>query len=510
MARGATARRGEAGAAQAARHRIALSDRLEPALVAGPAEARLKGSAAVIAMAVRAVRQEATEAVSPPVVAVAEPSPGAAVPDVVVGPVATVAGDAAAPVVSPSARDEAVPEDKLARRITVSVVASVLLHVAAVVLFAWASLNAPDRPADGEEGIPIELVASAEPAASAQQETASGRQDSQSQSVATEQRQAVEAPPSETPPEPAAAEPVETATAEPPVAQPDPVTTAQQILDQLPTPPMPDTLPILERAPEPPPVEAQPVTEPVQETPPPPMPEARPQPVHETPPQPVEDPTQRVETLQPSDIQAMVTPPVTEPPLPAPPQLAAVPPRPVAPPVVRREAPRERPVARPPPTRREAPTDASRTRPTRQTAVAPSPERPARAARQAESSAAAAPRGEGTGRQNRQAANGNAASGASNAAAVASYRQRAIAHVARFKVFPPAAQDRGIRGSVGFTFTVTRSGGISSVSVTGSSGAPMLDQATLAMVRRAVPFPPIPEGGPASMTISTRIGYTLH
>jgi protein TonB len=517
MARGAAARRGEAGAALAVRHRVAAADRLEPVLAAGQAAPRAE--AAVIAMAVRAVRQDATEAASPPVLAIAEPAPGASVPVVVVAPAAGVAEDKPAPPIAPSARDEALPADGPARRVTASVVASVLLHVGAVVLFAWASLNAPDRPADGEEGIPVELVAAAEPAAAAEQEVASGKEDSQNASVATEQRQAVEAPPAETPPEPAVAEPAETATEEPPVAQPDPVTTAQRILDQLPTPPMPDTLPIMERAPEPP-MEAQPLTEPVQETPPPPAPEppAEPQPqpvpVEETPPQPAGDPTQQVESPLPSEVQAMVSPPVAEPPPPAPPQLAAVPPRPVAPPIVRRGPPREpsvrRQAARPPPTRREAPTAPARTRPTRQAAATPSPERTARAARQAESRAAAAPRGEGTGRQNRQAANGHASSGASNAAAVASYRQRAIAHVARFKVFPPAAQDRGIRGSVGFTFTVTRSGGITSVSVTASSGAPILDQATLAMVRRAVPFPPIPEGGPASMTISTRIGYTLH
>jgi protein TonB len=496
MARGSAARRGDTGAGHAARHRIAFPDRMEPALIVEPPGLRPQGSAAVIAMAVRAVRQEAIEAASPPVVAVAEPSPGAAAPDVVVAPTAADGAETSAPSVAPSARDEAMRADKPVRRITASVVASVLLHVGAAVLFAWASLNAPDRPADGEDGIPIELVASAEPAAAAQQEAASGKEDSQNASVATEQRQAVEAPPSDTPPEPAVAEPAQTATEEPPVAQPDPVTTAQQILDQLPTPPMPDALPPLERAPEPPPVETQPVTTPVQETPRTPSPEPQPRPVQDTPLQPV----QQVETPQPSDVQAMASPPVTEPPPPVPPQLAAVPSRPVTPPVVRREAPRERPVARPPPTRRDAPTDASRIRPTRQTAATPSPERPAQAARPAESRAAVAPRGEGTGRQNRQAANGNATSGASSAAAVASYRQRVLAHLARFKVYPEAARDRGITGRTGVSFTLTAGGSVTAVSIASSSGAAILDQATLAMVRRAQPFPSNPTGGVASFT----------
>lgn len=512
MARGAAVRRGRAEAATPLRSRARLPDREEPVLASGQKAVRTE--AAVIAMAMRAVRLEAADATAPLVVAVAAPSPTSVAPEILIA--ATASPETAAvtvPEVAPIARDHAGPADRPAKRITASLVASVLLHVGAVALFAWASLNAPVLPADGEDGIPVELVAASDQAASSQQEIASGKDEGQTPSVATEQRQAIEAPPAETPPEPAADEPTDMAADQPPVAQPDPVSVAERIISQLPTPPMPDTLPIMERAPEPPPVEAQPVTEPVREAPPP-APEAQPQPAQETPPQPAQDPTQRVETPEPSEVQAMVSPPAAEPPPPAPPQLATTPPQPVTPPVVRREQPREpvvrRQATRPPPARREAPTDASRTRPTRQTATTASPERPARAARQAESRAASAPRGEGTGRQNRQAASGNAASGGSNAAAVASYRQRAIAHVARFKVFPQAAQDRGQRGSVGFTFTVTRGGQVTSVAVTGSSGVPLLDQATLSMVRRAVPFPPIPEGGPASMTISTRIGYTLH
>ncbi|MBL8568381.1 MAG: TonB family protein [Phreatobacter sp.] len=496
------------------RARVRLPDRLEPILFTAdgaPASGTTKTEAAIIAMAVKAVRQEAGETAAPPVVAIASPSPAATAPEVLVSSAGATA--AVAPDIALAERDAALPVDRPAKRVTASVVASVLLHVGAVVLFAWASLNAPVLPADGEDGIPVELVAAADQAAASQQEIASGKEDGQAPATTTEARQAVEAPPAETPPERPATEPTDATAEQPPVAQPDPVTTAERIIDQLPTPPMPDTLPIMDRAPPPPPVETQPVTEPVQETPPPPNPQVQPQPVQETPPQPVEDPTQRVETPQPSEVQAMVSPPAVEPP-PAPPQLAATPSRPVTPPVVQREQRREpamrRQATRPPPTRREAPTDASRTRPTRQTAATPSPEREARAARQAESRAASAPRGEGVGRQNRQAAAGNAASGGANAAAVASYRQRAIAHVARFKIFPQAAQDRGQRGSVGFTFTVTRGGQVTSVAVTASSGVPMLDQATLSMVRRAVPFPPIPEGGPASMTISTRIGYTLH
>jgi protein TonB len=49
-------------------------------------------------------------------------------------------------------------------------------------------------------------------------------------------------------------------------------------------------------------------------------------------------------------------------------------------------------------------------------------------------------------------------------------------------------------GEVHVTFVVGRSGGVSSVRVSRSSGKPALDQAAIDAVRRAAPFPPIPDG----------------
>jgi protein TonB len=42
-------------------------------------------------------------------------------------------------------------------------------------------------------------------------------------------------------------------------------------------------------------------------------------------------------------------------------------------------------------------------------------------------------------------------------------------------------------------FTVSASGGVTAVRLAGSSGSAVLDKAALDAVRRAAPFPPIPE-----------------
>jgi protein TonB len=112
--------------------------------------------------------------------------------------------------------------------------------------------------------------------------------------------------------------------------------------------------------------------------------------------------------------------------------------------------------------------------------------------------------------QSRQA--GGATGGAAptaGAAEVASYRSRVLAHLARFKNYPESAQDAGIQGRATVSFTITRSGGVTSVALAGSSGTGILDQATLAMVRRAQPFPAMPAGGPASMSFNAVIRYDL-
>ncbi|MDP2800685.1 MAG: energy transducer TonB, partial [Phreatobacter sp.] len=131
-----------------------------------------------------------------------------------------------------------------------------------------------------------------------------------------------------------------------------------------------------------------------------------------------------------------------------------------------------------------------------------------RSAQQAEARASAAERGEGAGQRNRQQSSATGSTGASNVAAVAAWRQRVLAHLARYRIYPEQARERGIRGRTGVAFTLTGSGAVTAVSIASSSGAAILDQATLAMVRRAQPFPPNPAGGSASFTAG--INYSLY
>jgi len=95
-------------------------------------------------------------------------------------------------------------------------------------------------------------------------------------------------------------------------------------------------------------------------------------------------------------------------------------------------------------------------------------------------------------RAERQAPAASAASAGASAAALASYRQMVAAHLQRFKQYPPAAKSAGQQGTSRVSFILSRSGGVLSVSLGGSSGHSQLDAETLAMVRRAQPFPAFP------------------
>lgn len=523
MAGRSTARRAETGRSHPARPATrGWAEPVLPGARSGPPG--LAEAPGVLTLSLSPGRAEPAGEAVPAVVVMPEPSSAAAAPDVVIAPPRKSEGEVAAPlpVVETDLSRRGCPHPVMAR-VSLSVVASMLLHAGAAAAFVWLSWTMPPPISAGEGGIPVELVVAADTGAASLQEAASGLEETQTPSTDSQAVQKVEAPPVETPPELAGLEPAETPSEEPPAAQPDPMTAADRIVDQLPPPSMPDHLPVIDRPAEPvladtrsAPVMDEPVEQPqVQPAPAPeptPVSEAR-QPVVQAeaaqPAVPVET-AQKVETEAPTEVQAAVAPQLVETPPPAPivqpppPQVAPTPPvqsvqhpRPPA----RREATRS-------PTRREAPTTRERRRPTRPAAAVPQPERPVRAARQVESRASVAQRGEGAGQRNRQQSNATGASGASNIAAVAAWRQRVLAHLARYKVYPESARERGIRGRTGIAFTLTGSGAVASVSIASSSGAPILDQATLAMVRRAQPFPPNPAGGSASFTAG--VNYNLH
>jgi len=88
------------------------------------------------------------------------------------------------------------------------------------------------------------------------------------------------------------------------------------------------------------------------------------------------------------------------------------------------------------------------------------------------------------------------------------YAGKIVAHLQRYKNYPREAADKHLTGTATLTFSISADGRLQSVSLRGSSGTVILDQAALATVRRASPFPAIPsEAGVASMTFTVPLRY---
>jgi protein TonB len=123
-----------------------------------------------------------------------------------------------------------------------------------------------------------------------------------------------------------------------------------------------------------------------------------------------------------------------------------------------------------------------------------------------------APRTSAAPKAERQAAlaPSSAPAGAASAAALASYNQLVAAHLQRFKQYPSSAKAAGEQGTSRLSFTLGRSGQVLGSRLAGSSGHPSLDGETLAMVRRAQPFPPMPpELKQASMSFSIPVQFSI-
>jgi protein TonB len=104
----------------------------------------------------------------------------------------------------------------------------------------------------------------------------------------------------------------------------------------------------------------------------------------------------------------------------------------------------------------------------------------------------------------------SARAGATSAAALASYNQLVAAHLQRFKQYPSGAKAAGEQGTSRLSFTLGRSGQVLGSRLAGSSGHPSLDSETLAMVRRAQPFPAMPpELKQASMSFSIPVQFSI-
>jgi protein TonB len=123
-----------------------------------------------------------------------------------------------------------------------------------------------------------------------------------------------------------------------------------------------------------------------------------------------------------------------------------------------------------------------------------------------------APRSSAAPKAERQASltSSSAPAGVTSSAALASYNQLVAAHLQRFKQYPSSAKAAGEQGTSRLSFTLGRSGQVLGSRLAGSSGHPSLDGETLAMVRRAQPFPPMPPAlKQASMSFSVPVQFSI-
>jgi protein TonB len=130
--------------------------------------------------------------------------------------------------------------------------------------------------------------------------------------------------------------------------------------------------------------------------------------------------------------------------------------------------------------------------------------------RKEEKKMSAIPRSGDAARSEHQAATASSTSAAPNPAAIAAYNQQVAAHLQSFKQYPASAKAAGEQGTSRLSFTLGRNGQLLGSRLVGSSGHPELDGETLAMVRRAQPFPPIPrELTQASISFTVPIRFSI-
>lgn len=106
-----------------------------------------------------------------------------------------------------------------------------------------------------------------------------------------------------------------------------------------------------------------------------------------------------------------------------------------------------------------------------------------------------------------EAGAGGASSAERRKADLSSYQAKLAARLRRFRTYPAEAAARELTGTAVVTFTVNAGGAVTRASLAQSSGAAILDQAALAMVKRASPFPPIPAGLGNTITVSVPVRY---
>ncbi len=94
-------------------------------------------------------------------------------------------------------------------------------------------------------------------------------------------------------------------------------------------------------------------------------------------------------------------------------------------------------------------------------------------------------------------------------AAVSNYPGKVRARLTRALRYPSEARRGGIKGDAQVRFTVRADGQVASIALARSTGSPILDEAALEAVRRAAPFPKIPEGaGRDSWAFTIPLGFS--
>lgn len=140
----------------------------------------------------------------------------------------------------------------------------------------------------------------------------------------------------------------------------------------------------------------------------------------------------------------------------------------------------------------------------------PAPVKPKMVRREAKkpSEATPAPRTSASPRAEREAPMASAMSAGAMASAIASYNQRVRAHLMRFHQYPSGGG--GQRGIARLSFTISRSGQVTSSRLSGTSGVAAFDAQAISMVRQASPFPPFPdEIKNSSMSFTIPVEFTV-
>jgi protein TonB len=95
--------------------------------------------------------------------------------------------------------------------------------------------------------------------------------------------------------------------------------------------------------------------------------------------------------------------------------------------------------------------------------------------------------------------------------AIPNWSRQVVALLERNKRYPPAARQKGDKGTAQLSFSLDRHGRVTTARITKSSGSGALDQEALDLVRRAQPFPAPPAaltGAQIDLTVPVR--FNMH